>query len=281
MRQEILRLLRRKAESGEPIVGVGVGTRASAEQERAAGADLLIIYHPGHFGLAGAGSMLGYLAFGNANQAVKEMAPEIIPAAGGTPVLAGVCGTDPFLLRELFLEELQDSGFAGIQNFPTVGLIDGRFRKNLEETGMSYGREVECIATAHALGLLTAPVVFDRDQALAMIEAGADLLVAHPGLGPVQADSSDKLVAVAAAAQSTRADILVLRHVGAATAAAAARQRLFPGIAGVFAISPGERRSHQSGVGADREAVGVPKEGYERHADAIDPPPRAPRNGAR
>jgi len=274
--RDILRLLSKKADSGEPIVGVGAGATAGLEQ--AADADLIVAYHPGHLGLAGAGSMLGYLAFGNANQAVKEMAREVISAAGGRPVLAGVCGTDPFLLDGPFLEELQALGFVGIQNFPTVGLIDGPFRKNLEDTGMSYAREIDCIATAHALGLLTAPIVFDPEQAAAMIEAGADLLVAHPGLGPADADAFDRLLSIAEAARRARPDVLVLRHVGAlATGEGAGRDhRPCPGMAGRFVISSGAARPVPTGGAGDHGGPGEPRPRGRRAEAADHPPARAP-----
>jgi predicted TIM-barrel enzyme len=275
-RQDIIRLLSEKAGSGEPIVGVAAG--AVAGLERAAGADLIVAYHPGHLGLAGAGSMLGYLAFGNANQAVKEMAPGVVSAAGGRPVLAGVCGTDPYLLESPFLEELRALGVVGVQNFPTVGLIDGPFRKNLEETGISYAREIECIATAHALDLLTAPIVFDPEQATAMIEAGADLLVAHPGLGPADADAFDRLRSIADAARRARPGVLVLRHAGvlAADEDAGRDRRQGPDMAGVFMISRGAGRPDRPGVDSDRGEPSEPRP-RGRHPGAADHrPARAP-----
>src|SRR5271155_4627750 len=159
-RATILERLRKKVAAGLPVIGGGAGTGISAKCEEVGGIDLIVIYNSGRFRMAGRGSMSGLMPYGNANQVVKEMAPEVLTAVKHVPVLAGVCGTDPFLLRELFLKELKEMGFAGVQNFPTVGLIDGLFRTNLEETGMSYGLEVDLIAAAHAHDMLTTPYVF-------------------------------------------------------------------------------------------------------------------------
>ena len=210
---------------GQPIIGGGAGTGISAKCEEAGGIDLIIIYNSGRFRMAGRGSMAGMMPYGNANQIVKEMAPEVLTAVTHTPVLAGVCATDPFLLRDLFLRELKEMGFAGIQNFPTVGLIDGKFRENLEETGMSYAREVECIAAARQLDLLTTPYVFNPEEARAMMsQAGADIIVAHMGLttsGSIGArtamtleESIPKVAAIVAASKQERPDVLVLCHGG-------------------------------------------------------------------
>jgi predicted TIM-barrel enzyme len=209
---------------GEPIVGGGAGTGLSAKCEEAGGIDLIVIYNSGRFRMAGRGSLAGMLAFGNANQIVREMAPEVLTAVRHTPVLAGVCGTDPFLLRGRLLRELRDLGFAGVQNFPTVGLIDGRFRENLEETGLGFGLEVDLVAEAHAMGLLTTPYAFNPSEARLMAEAGADVVVGHMGLttggaiGARTAKGLDSCLgevrAIADACKSVRADCLVLCHGG-------------------------------------------------------------------
>src|SRR5215204_278843 len=161
----ILARFRAKVAAGKPIVGGGAGTGISAKCEEAAGIDLIVVYNSGRYRMAGRGSLAGLMPYGNANQVVKELAPEVLTAVKHTPILAGVCGTDPFLLRDHFLKELKSLGFAGIQNFPTVGLIDGTFRANLEETGMGFQLEIDCIAAAHELDLLTTPYAFDPDQA--------------------------------------------------------------------------------------------------------------------
>lgn len=181
-RAGIVKNLKTKIEKGEPIIGGGAGTGISAQCEEAGGIDLIVIYNSGRYRMAGRGSLAGLLSYGNANDIVKEMAYEVLPAVKQTPVLAGVCATDPFMLRDKFLKELKDLGFAGIQNFPTVGLIDGIFRANLEETGMSYQLEVECIKAAHELDMFTTPYVFNTDDAKQMTKAGADVIVAHMGL---------------------------------------------------------------------------------------------------
>ncbi len=195
-RVEIIKKLKAKIAEGQPIIGAGAGTGLSAKCEEAGGADLIIIYNSGRFRMAGKGSLAGLLSYGNANDIVKEMAHEVIPIVKNTPVLAGVCGTDPFMLRDSFLKELKDLGFAGVQNFPTVGLIDGVFRANLEETGMGYDLEVDCIRAAHELDMLTTPYVFDKESAVQMTEAGADIIVAHMGLttsGAIGAQTSKSL----------------------------------------------------------------------------------------
>ncbi|KQC28694.1 phosphoenolpyruvate hydrolase family protein [Flagellimonas eckloniae] len=195
-RLEIIKQLKAKIVEGQPIIGAGAGTGLSAKCEEAGGADLIIIYNSGRFRMAGKGSLAGLLSYGNANDIVKEMAHEVIPIVKNTPVLAGVCGTDPFMLRDSFLKELKDLGFAGVQNFPTVGLIDGVFRANLEETGMGYDLEVDCIRAAHKLDMLTTPYVFDKESAVQMTEAGADIIVAHMGLttsGAIGAQTSKSL----------------------------------------------------------------------------------------
>ncbi|TWT42585.1 TIM-barrel signal transduction protein [Thalassoglobus neptunius] len=223
-RTDILNNFHAKLSEGKPIVGGGAGTGISAKCEEAGGIDLIVIYNSGRFRMAGRGSLSGLLPFGNANEIVKDMAKEVLTAVKSTPVIAGVCGVDPFMLRDHFLKELIALGFSGIQNFPTVGLIDGTFRANLEETGMGYDLEVECVAAAHKLDLLTTPYVFDPKQAVRMAEAGADILVAHMGLttggaiGAETANSLDDCVRrvneIAEAGRSVRSDILVLCHGG-------------------------------------------------------------------
>jgi predicted TIM-barrel enzyme len=220
----ILQRLRAKVNRGLPIIGAGAGTGLSAKCEEAGGVDLIVIYNSGRFRMAGRGSLAGLMAYGNANEIVKDMAKEVLTAVKHTPVLAGVNGTDPFLLRGPFLRELKALGFAGIQNFPTVGLIDGTFRANLEETGMSYQLEVETIAAAREMDLLTTPYVFNTDEAKRMTEAGADIIVAHMGLttgGAIGAETAKTLddcvrevQAIADTCKSIRSEVLVLCHGG-------------------------------------------------------------------
>lgn len=223
-RTAILERLRAKLSKGEPIVGGGAGTGISAKCEEAGGIDLIVIYNSGRYRMAGRGSLSGLLAYGNANEIVKKMAYEVLTAVTHTPVLAGVNGTDPFMIRDHFLRELKELGFAGVQNFPTVGLIDGMFRENLEETGMSYMQEVEMIAAARDLDLLTTPYVFNVAEAELMTKAGADIIVAHMGLttsGTIGAKSAKTLEdcvgqvqAICDTAKSIRSDVLVLCHGG-------------------------------------------------------------------
>lgn len=223
-RDECLQRLRAQVAAGKPIIGGGAGTGISAKCAEAGGIDLIIIYNSGRFRMAGRGSLAGLMPYGNANQIVREMAGEVLTAVRHTPVLAGVCATDPFLLRRQFLRELQSLGFAGIQNFPTVGLIDGVFRANLEETGMGFGLEVECIAEAHQLDMLTTPYAFDPEQAAELTRAGADIIVAHMGLttsgtiGATTALTLDECVSRVAdimqAARQVRKDVIVLCHGG-------------------------------------------------------------------
>ena len=208
----------------EPIVGGGAGTGLSAKCEEAGGIDIIAIYNSGRYRMAGRGSLAGLLAYGNANDIVKEMAAEVLPVVTHTPVIAGVNGTDPFVMMEVFLTELKAMGFAGVQNFPTVGLIDGVFRANLEETGMSYSLEVDMIATAHALDMLTTPYVFSAEDAAAMAAAGADLIVCHMGLttsGAIGAQTAKSLADCvgliddwAGAALAVRKDAIILCHGG-------------------------------------------------------------------
>jgi predicted TIM-barrel enzyme len=223
-REEALTRLRAQVEAGKPIIGAGAGTGLSAKCAEAGGGDLIIIYNSGRYRMAGRGSLAGMLPYGDANAIVVDMAREVLPIVQETPVLAGVCGTDPFRLMLVFLEELRRIGFSGVQNFPTVGLFDGEFRQNLEETGMGYGLEVEMIRAAHGLDLLTCPYAFTPDEARAMAEAGADVLVPHMGLttkGTIGAhtaktlDQSVELVqAMHDAAKEVNPDVLVLCHGG-------------------------------------------------------------------
>ena len=223
-RAQILEKFRAMVARGQPIVGGGAGTGLSAKSEEAGGIDLIIIYNSGRFRMAGRGSAAGLLAYGNANQIVKEMALEVLPVVKHTPVLAGVNGTDPFVLMPQFLSELKAMGFSGVQNFPTIGLFDGMMRQSFEETGMSYGLEVEMIAEAHRLDLLTTPYVFNAEEARAMTAAGADIVVAHMGvtvggaIGARAAKTLDQCVAeidaIADAARAVREDVIVLCHGG-------------------------------------------------------------------
>lgn len=223
-RQALLKKLRASIAAGRPILGGGAGTGLSAKCEEAGGIDLIVIYNSGRYRMAGRGSLAGLLAYGNANEIVKEMAREVLPVVKHTPVLAGVNATDPFLLLDYFLDELIALGFAGVQNFPTVGLIDGVFRQNLEETGMGFAHEIEMIARAHAKDMLTTPYVFSAEDAVAMAHAGADIIVCHLGLttggsiGSQTAKSLDACVSLidawSAAALSVRSDVIVLCHGG-------------------------------------------------------------------
>ena len=223
-RSELLGRLNAKIAAGKPIIGGGAGTGLSAKCEEAGGIDLIVIYNSGRYRMAGRGSLAGLLAYGNANQIVCEMAAEVLPVVKHTPVLAGVNGTDPFMMPEPFLRKLIDLGFSGIQNFPTVGLIDGSFRANLEETGMSYALEVDLIRTARAMDLLTTPYVFSEPNARDMAAAGADMVVCHLGLttgGSIGADTALKLAdcvapinAWAAAARAVNPAVIVLCHGG-------------------------------------------------------------------
>ena len=223
-RKSILARLRGLVEAGQPIIGGGAGTGISAKFEEAGGIDLIIIYNSGRFRMAGRGSLAGLLPYGDANAIVMDMAREVLTVVEHTPVLAGVCATDPFRSMPLFLDEIQRIGFSGVQNFPTVGLIDGVFRQNLEETGMGYGLEVEMIRVAHEKDLLTTPYAFNPEEAAQMADAGADIIVAHMGLttkGSIGAhtaftleDSVARVQAIADAARGVRPDVLVLCHGG-------------------------------------------------------------------
>ncbi|MDX6511041.1 MAG: hypothetical protein QOE36_545 [Gaiellaceae bacterium] len=252
-RDQALERLRAQVAAGKPIIGAGAGTGLSAKCAEAGGADLIIIYNSGRYRMAGRGSLAGLLPYGDANAIVVDMSREVLPIVRETPVLAGVCGTDPFRLMPVFLEELKRIGFSGVQNFPTVGLFDGTIRTGLEETGMGYGLEVEMIRQARELDLLTAPYVFTPDEARAMAEAGADVLVPHMGLttggaiGAETAPSLDEAVervqALHDAAKEMKPDILVLCHGGpiAEPADAAYVLERTKGVVGFFGASSMER----------------------------------------
>jgi len=252
-RAEVLRRLNAQAATGRPIVGCGAGTGISAKMAEAGGTDLIIIYNSGRYRMAGRGSLAGLLSYGDANGIVVEMAAEVLPVIKDTPVLAGINGTDPFRLMPVFLKQLKEMGFDGVQNFPTVGLIDGNFRANLEATGMGYDKEIDAIRLAHELDMFTSPYVFNADDAKAMAKAGADQLVAHVGLttaGSIGAgvaltldQAIERVMIVAEAGRSVRKDILVICHGGPFdepenVGAALARM---PGVHGFFGASSIER----------------------------------------
>lgn len=267
-RTQILKRLHEKVARGQAIVGGGAGTGISAKCEEAGGIDLIVIYNSGRFRMAGRGSLAGLMPYGNANQIVREMGHEVLTAVDRVPVLAGVCATDPFLLREPFLLELKSMGFAGIQNFPTVGLIDGTFRQNLEETGMGFQTEIECIAAARQVDLLTTPYAFDPDQAAAMTRAGADIVVAHMGLttsGSIGARTAltleqcvPRLKDMALAARRERSDVLVLCHGGpiAEPDDAAIILGQVPELAGFYGASSMERLPTERAITAQTRAFG-------------------------
>jgi len=252
-RQEVLDRLRAQVAAGQPIIGAGAGTGLSARCAEAGGADLLTVFSSGRYRMAGRGSLACLMPYGDANAIVLEMAGEVLPVVRHTPVLAGVCGTDPFRLMSTFLSELKELGFVGVQNHPTVGLIDGSFRANLEQTGMGYGLEIEMIRLAHELDLLTCPFAFDAEQAKLMAEAGADLLIAHVGVtvggmvGVTNARMLDEAVGLICeirdAAIAVNPALLVLCHGGplAEPADAAYVLQRAPGIAGFFGGSSTER----------------------------------------
>jgi len=259
-RAEVLRRLRAQVDAKTPIVGCGAGTGISAKMAEAGGADIIIIYNSGRYRMAGRGSLAGLLSYGDANGIVVEMASEVLPVVKDIPVLAGVNGTDPFRLMPVFLRQLKDMGFDGVQNFPTVGLIDGSFRANLEATGMGYDKEVEAIRLAHEIDLYTSPYVFDTDQAKAMAKAGADQIVAHVGLttaGTIGAgvaltldQAIDRVMGIADAARSVRGDIIVLCHGGPFDEPEQVGKALarMPGVAGFFGASSIERLPTERGI---------------------------------
>ena len=252
-RDEILARLRAQIAAGRPIIGGGAGIGLSAKCAELGGIDLIIIYNSGRFRMAGRGSLSGMMPYGDANQIVMDMAREVLPIVEHTPVLAGICGTDPFRVMKRFLLDVRDAGFSGVQNFPTVGLIDGQFRQNLEETGMGFDKEVEMIATASDLGLLTCPYVFTEHEAEAMAAAGADVLIPHMGLttkGSIGAKTAMTLVEAVARVQSlcdaakrVNPDILVLCHGGPISEPSDVRYVLqnTKGIVGFFGASSIER----------------------------------------
>jgi predicted TIM-barrel enzyme len=259
-REESLRRLRAQVAKGTPIIGAGAGTGISAKFAERGGVDIIIIYNSGRYRMAGRGSLAGLLSYGDANAIVVEMAGEVLPVVKDTPVLAGVCGTDPFRLMSVFLGQIKEMGFDGVQNFPTVGLFDGVFRANLEETGMGYGLEVDMIRQAHDWGLLTCPYVFNPDEAEAMAKAGADVLVPHMGLttkGAIGAataltleDAAKRVQAMRDAAVKVNPDILVLCHGGPIAEPEDARY-IFEhteGIAGFFGASSIERLSVEPAI---------------------------------
>lgn len=252
-REAILRRLREKIAAGVPVIGGGAGTGISAKCEEAGGIDLIVIYNSGRYRMAGRGSLAGMMPYGNANEVVRDMAREVLTAVSKTPVLAGVCATDPFMIRDVFLDDLRRLGFAGIQNFPTVGLIDGTFRANLEETGMGYGIEIDCVAAARRMDLLTSPYVFDAEQARLMTQAGGDIIVAHMGLttsGTIGAQTAltlegcvPRVGEILDAARAVRKDVIVLCHGGPIAMPDDARFMLreLPGLDGFYGASSMER----------------------------------------
>ncbi|MBC7251462.1 MAG: phosphoenolpyruvate hydrolase family protein, partial [Anaerolineae bacterium] len=252
-REEALARLRKTVAEGRPIIGAGAGTGISAKFAEKGGVDLIIIYNSGRYRMAGRGSLAGLMPYGDANGIVVEMASEVLPVVKDTPVLAGVCGTDPFRLMPVFIKQLKEMGFSGVQNFPTVGLIDGVFRQNLEETGMGYDLEVEAIRIAHELDMLTCPYVFSEEDAVKMTKAGADVLVAHMGLttkGSIGAqtaltleESARRVQAIHDAAKAIRDDVLVICH-GGPIAEPEDAQYIFDhteGVVGFFGASSIER----------------------------------------
>jgi len=252
-RQEVLERLKAEVSAGRPIIGGGAGTGISAKFEEAGGIDLIIIYNSGRYRMAGRGSACGLLCYGDANQVMMDMAREVLPVVKNTPVLAGVCGTDPFRMMDYFLKDVRSTGFSGVQNFPTIGLFDGSIRVAFEETGSSYGLEVDMIKKAHELDMLTVPYVFNDDEARAMAEAGADVLVPHMGvttkgsIGMSTAmtleDAAKKVQSMCDVAKSVRKDILVLCHGGpiAEPTDAAYIIKNTEGVVGFFGASSIER----------------------------------------
>ncbi|MGC8879911.1 MAG: phosphoenolpyruvate hydrolase family protein [Anaerolineae bacterium] len=265
-RSEILQRLRAQVAAGRPIIGCGAGTGISAKCAEAGGADLIIIYNSGRFRMAGRGSMAGLLPYGDANAIVMEMAAEVLPVVQRAPVLAGVCGTDPFRIMPLFLRQLKEMGFSGVQNFPTVGLFEGNFRANLEATGMGYDKEVAMIAEARAQDMFTAPYAFTPDEARAMTEAGCDLLVAHVGttvsgtIGATVAlslnEAVDAVMAMAEAGWRVRKDLMVICHGGPFDEPENVGKALrkMPGVVGFFGASSIERLPTERAIRGQVEA---------------------------
>ncbi|HEV2502846.1 MAG TPA: phosphoenolpyruvate hydrolase family protein [Mesorhizobium sp.] len=265
-RSQLLGKFREQIKAKIPIIGGGAGTGLSAKCEEAGGIDLIVIYNSGRYRMAGRGSLAGLLAYGNANEIVVDMAREVLPVVKHTPVLAGVNGTDPFCQFDPFLDQLKEIGFAGIQNFPTVGLIDGKFRANLEETGMGYAMEVDLVRLARSKDMLTTPYVFSVEDARAMTEAGADIIVAHMGLttgGTIGADTAltlqdcvGEINAIAAAARAINPDIIILCHGGPIAEPEDARYILqqCPGCHGFYGASSMERLPVEKALVAQTQA---------------------------
>ena len=265
-RSEIIAKFKEEVKNGKILVGVGAGTGITAKSSEAGGADMLIIYNSGRYRMAGRGSLAGLLSYGDANQIVVEMGAEVLPVVKYTPVLAGVCGTDPFRVMDVYLRQLKAQGFNGVQNFPTVGLIDGVFRKNLEETGMGYGLEVDMIAEAHKLDMLTCPYVFDEEQAAAMTKAGADIIVAHMGLttgGTIGAETARTLddcveiiTGIVKVVKDINPDALVICHGGPISEPKDAAYVIehVPGIDGFFGATSIERLAAERSIKAQTEA---------------------------
>ena len=259
-RAEILKNLLGKVERGEPIIGCGAGTGISAKMEEAGGADLMIIYNSGRYRMAGRTSLAGLFAYGDANGIVVEMAAEVLPVVKDTPVLAGVNGTDPFRQMPIFLKQLSEMGFSGVQNFPTVGLFDGVMRENMEKTGIGYDKEIEMVRLAHDMDLFTSPYVFSEEEAKAMTEAGADLLVPHVGLttaGSIGAASAltldeaiEKVMTLAEAGWSVRKNLMVICHGGPFDEPENVGEALakMPGIVGFYGASSAERLPTERGI---------------------------------
>ena len=264
-REENIAKFKEQIASGKILVGVGAGTGITAKSSEAGGADILIIYNSGRYRRAGRGSLAGLLSYGDANQIVVEMGAEVLPVVKETPVLAGVCGTDPFRVMDIYLQQLKDQGFSGVQNFPTVGLIDGVFRQNLEETGMGYGLEVDMIRKAHELDMLTCPYVFDAEQSAAMAEAGADIIVAHMGLtskGTIGAktvlsldDCIPRIKDIIKAARDVNPDVMVICHGGPIAEPKDAQYIIsnIPELDGFFGASSIERFAAERGIKAQTE----------------------------
>jgi predicted TIM-barrel enzyme len=265
-RKEILERLAQQRSQGKPIIGSGAGTGISAKFAEAGGADLLIIYNSGRYRMAGRGSLTGLFAYGDANEIVMQMGSEVLPVVKHTPVLAGVNGTDPFRLMPVFLKQVRDAGFSGVQNFPTVGLFDGVMRQNMEATGIGYDKEVDMIRVAHELDLFTSPYVFNVDEAKAMTEAGADLLVPHMGLttaGTIGASVAltleqavERVMEMAEAAWSIRKDLLVICHGGPFDEPANVGRalKMGTGIAGFYGASSTERLPTERAIKAQLES---------------------------
>lgn len=259
-RSDVLKQFQEEIEQGNVLLGVGAGTGITAKSSEAGGADMLIIYNSGRYRMAGRGSLAGLMAYGDANEIVVEMGSEVLPVVENTPVLAGVNGTDPFRVMNVFLKQLKDQGFSGVQNFPTVGLVDGVFRQNLEETGMGYDLEVDMIRKAHELDMLTTPYVFDEEQAKKMAEAGADILVAHMGLttkGTIGAqtaltldDCVERIQGIVKAGKEINPDIMVICHGGPIADPDDAAYVIdnVDGIVGFFGASSIERFAAEKGI---------------------------------